>query len=773
MSNPDIELIISLQNKELVKRLDEVKSRVRRLGDQLDKSDKGNYSKTKRGLQSISEQLARLKSQSIKFFGLWQGARLGTSIFKTLSSDLFGTAKRFETLKVQLEQLQGGKQAGADAFNFIEKFAKNTPLQIEGVTKAFIQMKALGLDPMDGSLQSLTDANARLGGSQEKLEGIILAVGQAWTKGKLQAEEANQLIERGVPVWDLLSKKLGKTTAELQDMASKGQLGRDVIKGLIDELGRTSQGAAIKQIQTLNGQVSNLQDNWDKFLRLIADSGYTEYFVNQLSTINEAINEMAQTGELKQYAEQVAQAIISMAESLKQGAVFVYDNREALKTLAEIAITLIGFNFAKKVFGWANAFKAAAAEQYKSVAATRASIKAQKTYSAAQIKGTQAALKIAQAEYSAAAARVKASAGTTAYQANLARLARAEERLAIATGKANAAIEAQSVATVGAVKKLKGLVGMVARMDTLFAGLMGYELGTWLYDNFAWARKGGVYLVRTIETIISTLKLYNDSVKAIFNDDTIANAFKRHADRLLKINKITGQQIFDIDNPKSSTSEQTNAPKSVGNAKNQKQQTTDFSAGAEVNTELTKLREEAEKPVSDTGIFPSIEQKAESAKQKISELQKTIADMESQIGRRTGPDEDLQTVDLARKMQDAYRNVSSKNPEDLKQAIRDAQEAVRVAEVLRESGKASQFYLDDMTRQATEIVKKASVPDVNNALDNESATLIDTSQVNTKLLDKLQDSQAILDDNPLIIRTVVDASTNDIARQALKEGRKT
>ena len=59
----------------------------------------------------------------------------------------------------------------------------------------------------------------------------------------LVGEEALQLIERGVPVWDLLAKATGRNVQELQKMSEAGQLGRDVILQLIDAMGRQNAGA--------------------------------------------------------------------------------------------------------------------------------------------------------------------------------------------------------------------------------------------------------------------------------------------------------------------------------------------------------------------------------------------------------------------------------------------------------------------------------------------------------------------------------------------------
>ena len=100
------------------------------------------------------------------------------------------------------------------------------------------KLKAFGLDPLNGSLQALIDQNAAVGGSQQDLEGKVLALGQAWAKQKLQGEEILQLVERGVPVWSLLEKATGLNVTQLRKLSEQGKLGRDTIKALYEEIGK-------------------------------------------------------------------------------------------------------------------------------------------------------------------------------------------------------------------------------------------------------------------------------------------------------------------------------------------------------------------------------------------------------------------------------------------------------------------------------------------------------------------------------------------------------
>lgn len=233
-----------------------------------------------------------------------------------LSALLVRPAARFEQLRVQLTNLEGSAAAADKALGWIEAFATRTPLQLEDTVAAYARLKAFGLDPTNGSLQALTDTMAATGGGTEQLDGLVLALGQAWTKQKLQGEEALQMLERGVPVWDLLGQKLGKTAAELQQMASKGQLGRQEITLLIDALAERNKGASEAMSRTWDGTISNILDHWGRFQRMIMGSGVFDYLKTRLREFLALLDRMAQDGRLQEYADRTARVIMSTLEAL-------------------------------------------------------------------------------------------------------------------------------------------------------------------------------------------------------------------------------------------------------------------------------------------------------------------------------------------------------------------------------------------------------------------------------------------------------------------------
>jgi len=291
-------------------------------------------------VESLSESIKRTTMRMVG----WVAAAVGLNKIRSGIAAILETGGRFESLEVRLTALMGSLEAGQQATAWIQDFAKNTPLQLGDVTEAFARLKTFGLDPMDGTMQSLVDANAKMGGSQETLQRIILGVGQAWTKQKLQGQEIMQLMEAGIPVWDLLSKAMGKNVVELQKLSAQGKIGRTEISLLIDEIGRSSQGAAAAQMATWTGLVSNLKDTWSNFLNSIAKSGVLDFFKRQVQDVLDTTARMASDGSLQRMATATANAIVSMAKVIKGTVVTLYEFSGVLALTAKaiIAVKLVG-----------------------------------------------------------------------------------------------------------------------------------------------------------------------------------------------------------------------------------------------------------------------------------------------------------------------------------------------------------------------------------------------------------------------------------------------
>ncbi|WP_421258653.1 tape measure protein [Aeromonas sp. 600886] len=290
------------------------------------------------GLQGA---IGSLTGRLVALAGTWFG-------IQTLTSQLiamFQTGDQAERLDVQLKAVMGSIAGGKEASAWIQDFAKNTPLQLSEVTQVFVRLKAFGIDPIAGAMQGIVDQAFKLGGGFEEVQGISLALGQAWAKQKLQGEEILQLIERGVPVWQMLEQVTGKNTAELQKLSEAGKLGRETISALMNEIAAQSRGAAADNMSLLSGLISNAQDNLAKFYRMVAENGALAWLKNQLANLNAEFEAMAKDGRLQEWAQRLSDGFISMGETLKSLIQTLYEWRTALTVLAQAWVGL-------KIAGW-------------------------------------------------------------------------------------------------------------------------------------------------------------------------------------------------------------------------------------------------------------------------------------------------------------------------------------------------------------------------------------------------------------------------------------
>ena len=290
------------------------------------------------GLQGA---IGSLTGRLVAMAGTWFGIQTLT----TQLMAMFQTGDQAERLDVQLKAVMGSIAGGKEASAWIQDFAKNTPLQLSEVTQVFVRLKAFGIDPMAGAMQGIVDQAFKLGGGFEEVQGISLALGQAWAKQRLQGEEILQLIERGVPVWQMLEQVTGKNTAELQKLSEAGKLGRETISALMNEIAAQSRGAAADNMSLLSGLISNAQDNLAKFYRMVAENGALAWLKNQLANLNAEFEAMARDGRLQEWAKRLSDGFITMGETLKSLIQTLYEWRTALTVLAQAWVGL-------KIAGW-------------------------------------------------------------------------------------------------------------------------------------------------------------------------------------------------------------------------------------------------------------------------------------------------------------------------------------------------------------------------------------------------------------------------------------
>lgn len=272
-------------------------------------------------------------TQRLKQLAAGALAYLSLRKLKDTLVDILQTGDRFEKLDQQLGVVFGSIEDGEAALERFRDIASRTPNTLEDIVKAGIDLKNRGLDPFNGSLEAILNQTAALGGEQQKLETISRALGNAWAKQKLQAEQINQLIEAGVPVYQLLADATGRSATEVQRLAAEGDLGRESISALFSAMSAANAGAAAQGVTGLTSLWSKLREEVDSFFTLIARGGALDFFKQQLTDLRERIRAMAENGELEALARRMSDSIVSIATAVRSGVEFIGRYSREIATL--------------------------------------------------------------------------------------------------------------------------------------------------------------------------------------------------------------------------------------------------------------------------------------------------------------------------------------------------------------------------------------------------------------------------------------------------------
>lgn len=167
--------------------------------------------------------------------------RLAAAAVGAVGFGMFGAATATMRASGQLEQFRVNLNALlkdrplVDAMvASIEGFASRTTFANAAVFEVAQGLVAarVPLNNILPTLQMLGDVSL---GNAEKFAGIATAWTQIITKGKITAEEINQIAERGVGVWAILAEETKKSIPELQKMAEAGKLTVDAFMPILQK----------------------------------------------------------------------------------------------------------------------------------------------------------------------------------------------------------------------------------------------------------------------------------------------------------------------------------------------------------------------------------------------------------------------------------------------------------------------------------------------------------------------------------------------------------
>lgn len=174
-----------------------------------------------------------------------------------------------ESSKILLETV------GSDAesvMNIVQKVAQGTKFSLSDVAKSAASLSAgVGLEgeKLEKVLSRISDLSTLSGGSFDDIAYIFQ---QVIAQGRMYSNDVLQLTSRGIPILAKLSKVLGKSTEEVSEMVSKGEIGIEDLLKATDDFSGIAQSLGSK---TTIGAWENLKTAINRAGAVFLESSFT------------------------------------------------------------------------------------------------------------------------------------------------------------------------------------------------------------------------------------------------------------------------------------------------------------------------------------------------------------------------------------------------------------------------------------------------------------------------------------------------------------------
>ncbi len=245
-----------------------------------------------------------------------------SAVWENGTKAIIGYNDQLDRGRVALEGLLGSQQQAATYQKELLALANATPFSYEQVEKGAIRFLNLGLSAEQSKALVIDAGNAvaRFGGTSAQVDRVTLAIAQVGAKGKVSAEELNQLGESGVPGLKILSDYLHISTGETLKLAETGKISANDLFQAFHAYGQLPDvaGAMEKQSHTFTGAISTITDA----LKLAGATAFRPLFEGIVEAANK-IAAFVSTPWFASFVDHIAAAVKSGMALLGQFLAFL------------------------------------------------------------------------------------------------------------------------------------------------------------------------------------------------------------------------------------------------------------------------------------------------------------------------------------------------------------------------------------------------------------------------------------------------------------------
>ncbi len=206
--------------------------------------------------------------------------------------DLINTTREFDKLSASLLTVTGSSKEASAVFAVLQDFAAKTPYTLDQTVHAFVQLKNLGLDATERSLRAFGNMAAAFG---DDMDHMLLAVGDAVMGINRPLKQFGIMAEDAGGKSTKFSAE-GKTVAyTFRGVTTEVEKSASAIQQYLVNLSEAKFADAMEnRMRTLDGQLSNVTDNWHRFETAIMNSGLENSLAGAAGQLASMLNTMAE-----------------------------------------------------------------------------------------------------------------------------------------------------------------------------------------------------------------------------------------------------------------------------------------------------------------------------------------------------------------------------------------------------------------------------------------------------------------------------------------------
>lgn len=247
------------------------------------------------GIKSIQNSLGKLRQQFSTFVG---GIGIGLGI-----QELIENAKQLDKAQTTLRNVSNGVERYGENLKFVQSLSKKYNQDLIVLMGNFAKFHSaaanenMALETQQHIYEALTRASAYFNLTADETNGVMLAIQQMISKGRVSSEELRrQLGERLPGALNLAAKAAGKvgittngTTAELEDMIKKGKvLASELLPALASELNAITASLDVNTIQGYSNRLKNT------FTEIVETLNVKDMFKDFLGSATETLDGLSE-----------------------------------------------------------------------------------------------------------------------------------------------------------------------------------------------------------------------------------------------------------------------------------------------------------------------------------------------------------------------------------------------------------------------------------------------------------------------------------------------